>query len=274
LFVMFADVLYGHLVNCVIMSIYLLLVYAYCSKGLHVRAIYVFLYVAGYSLLSAVTVIMLWYKLWTAILLTIIPADFILHIIVVEASKTYDCLSYLQVNAIIYCALFENVRYLSVLGIIGEEMDYTLSFVRFAAVDVLCIFISKSEIVTYINLHTLKLWRVSKTSLLVGRITRACATATTLSWPIWYIGFELGRLLVESDQNMDGFATKIELLFVMNYIPELTSEIALYTYLKCIPSGKYQHERLNFMLSLLSFSSLAAYCTIPGMFVCLRILIA
>jgi len=97
-------------------------------------------------------------------------------------------------------------------------------------------------------------------------------TLTTLSWPIWNIGFELGRFLVNPDRNSTEFATKTELLLVMNYIPELLSEIALYIYLKCIPSGKYKHERLNFVSSLSSLY-LAAYCMIPSILVTFRIVI-
>jgi len=273
-FVMFADVLYGHLMNSLIMGIYVLLVYAYCSKGLYVRVIYVFLYIVGYSLLSIAILIMLYFELWTGILLAIIPTDLIMNMIVVWATKTCDCLSYLQVNAMIYCALFENVRYLSMLGIIDDEMDYTINLAKFAAIDVLCIFISKSEIVSYINFHTQWCGQESKTWLLAGRITRSCVNVTTLSWPIWNIGYELGRILMNPDGNTAAFATKIELLVVLNYVPELLGEIALFIYLKCLPAGKYKHERLNFMWSLLSFFYLAAYGMIPGVFLCLRILIA
>jgi len=151
---MFTDVLYGHITNTVGMAIYILLVYVYCSNGFYVRARYVFLYVASYTLFCLAILIMLYLKLWTAILLAIIPSDFIINWIVVQATKTCDRLLYLDINAIVYCSLFENVRYLSVLGLIDKEMDYTMKLAEFAAIDILCIFISKSEILTYINFHT------------------------------------------------------------------------------------------------------------------------
>jgi len=269
---MFTDVLYAHLMNNVGMLVYSLLIFVYCSNGFYVRARYVFLYMVSYVLLIMAIIIMLYLKLWTAILLAIIPADFIINWIVVLATKTCDRLLYLDINAIFYCALFENVRYLSVLGLIDEEMDYTLKLAEFAAIDILCIFISKSEILTYINFHTNWCGKESRTWLLAGRVTRACVTLTTLSWPIWNIGFELGRFLINPDRNILEFAKKTELVLVINYIPELLSEIALYIYLKCLPSGKYKFERLNFVSSLSSFY-LAAYCMIPGTFVMLRILI-
>jgi len=271
LFVRFADVLYGHLINNVAMSTYVLLVYVYCSNGFHVRARWVIIYIVSCVILVFATIAMLYLKLWTAILLAIIPADFMLNKIVVEATKTCDRLLFLDINAIIYCALFENVRYQSVLGLIDEEMDYTLKLAEFAAIDVLCIFISKSEILTYINFHTQWFGKESKTWLLAGRVTRACVTITTLSWPIWNIGFELGRFLMNPDRNITEFVKKTELVLVMNYIPELLSEIALYIYLKCLPFGKYKYERLNFVSSLSSFY-LAAYCMIPGVLAMFKIL--
>merc|ERR1712060_229590 len=109
----------------------------------------------------------------------IIPAEFIINKIVVHATKTCDRLLFLDINAIIYCALFENVRYLSVLGIIDEEMNYTWNLARFAAIDVIGIFISKSEIITYMTFQTHWPGRGSKTALLTGRITRACEALTT-----------------------------------------------------------------------------------------------
>jgi len=272
LFAMFSDVLYGHLINATVMSPYLLLVYVYCSNGFYVRARYVFIYIASYAFLSLATIVLLKLKLWTATLLAIIPADFIINRIAVEVTKSCDRLLYLDINAIIYCALFENVRYLSVLGLIDEEMDYTVKLAEFAAIDILCIFISKSEILTYINFHSNWCGKESKTWLLAGRVTRACVTVTTLSWPIWNIGFELGRFLMNPNRNGTEFAKKTELVLVMNYVPELLSEIALYIYLKCLPSGKYKYGRLNFASSLSSFY-LAAYCMIPGVLVMLKILI-
>jgi len=271
--VLLVNALYRHLMNCVVMSIYVLIVYVYCSEGFYVRARYVLLYVVIYSILCVVTVIMLHFKLWTAILLIFNLVDFIINWIVSEATKTRDRLFYLEVNAIIYCSLFENVRYLSLLEVINEEMGYTLQLAVFAAVDVLCIFISKSEILTFIWFNSNWLEKASRTWLLASRVTRACVTVTTLSWPIWNIGFELGRFIMKPDRNSAEFAKKIELVLAINYIPELLSEIALYIYLKCIPSGKYEHGRVSYIAYLRTSLHLASYSAIPSIFIGLKILI-
>lgn len=179
----------------------MILVYVFCSSGLHVRAVYVFLYIMSTVLLWLIIVIMLNFELWTEILFAFIPADFLMNKLVVMATMTRDRLLYLQITAMIYCALLESVRFLSVLGIIDEEMGYTWNFAKFAAVDLFCTFLSKSEIAYFINNNSDFLGKFSNTKLLVARITRACVNVTTLSWPIWNAGFEIGLFILEEDHN-------------------------------------------------------------------------
>jgi len=113
---------YGYLINSATTLIYMYLVYFLCSSGLYVRAYYFFLWYTGSVLLGTIILIMLRFKLWTAILFAITPADYIINTLVVLATKTCDRILYLQSSAIVYCAIFENIRYLSLSGIIEEEM--------------------------------------------------------------------------------------------------------------------------------------------------------
>jgi hypothetical protein len=157
------------------------LVYNFCSKGLRGRGLYLLPCFAGIPLLCGILFFMLHFKLWNAIILTIIPSDFIMIVLVVKAANTCDCILYLQMSAIIYCCLFEGVRYLSLLGTIEEEMGYSWKLANFAAVDFLCIFICKSEILSYIKIHANCFGKASKTWLLAARIKMACVNVTTLT---------------------------------------------------------------------------------------------
>jgi hypothetical protein len=268
---MFGILIFGHLINGVASWIYFLLIYSCCSKGMYVRATFTFLWLIGIVVLWTIIIVMLHFKLWTEILLALIPCDFIFKELVAKAEKKCDRILYLQMTAMIYCSILESVRYLSLLGVLEEEKGYTLEVAKFAAIDFMCIFISKSEIISYIKTQTNWLGKASKTWLLAARITRACVTLTSLTWPFWNIGFDLGRLLLKDDRNRADLAIHIQMLLALNYLPELLSEIALHIYLLCIPSREYKFQRFDFMSSLPSFFFVAAYSMIPGFFIALKI---
>jgi hypothetical protein len=274
LFAYFGTLMYAYFCNICSTWIFTGLVYKFCSDGMQGRALYVLLCFAGIPLLCGILILLLHLKLWNAILLIIIPSDFIMIELVARAAQSFDCMLYLQMSAIIYSTLFESVRYLSLLGIIEEEMGISLRLARFAAVDLLCIFICKSEILTYIKMNTNCLGKASKTWLLYARIKIACMNVTTYTWPIWYIVFELGRFSLKVDRDADKWAIKIPLILGLNYLPEILGEIAVHIYSQCLQRlarGNYEFGRINFISKLRSSFLLAAYSMIPALFIVLRV---
>jgi len=130
-------------------------------------------------------VLMLYYKLWTVLLITTIPCDILLTSLAVYTTKTCDRLAFLQVHSLLYCCLFESYRFLSLLSIVIQESQWTWILCRFCVVDFLCIVFSKSEILYYINKKTWVLGAFSETYLLATRVNRGCINVTAFCFPIW-----------------------------------------------------------------------------------------
>jgi len=177
----------------------MLAVYIFVSNGLYIKFSYFFFWFTGMALLSCVVLVMLHFKLWTEILWILIPADYILIKIVVRTTKYFERLVFLQVAAISYCCLIENLRFLSLYGMIKEEVHLTWNFAYFWVSDLICCFISKSEILHSIKKKLGCSKTTSQIRLLASRITRACANLTNLCLPIWNIGFDIGQLWIKDD---------------------------------------------------------------------------
>jgi len=275
--VYFNHLIWGHLINCSLTFVFMLAVYLFVSRGLHVRASYFFFWFNGMVLLSCVILVMLRLKLWTEILWTLLPADYLLIKMVVHATKTFDRLVFLQVAAISYCCLIENLRFLSLYGIIKEEVYWTWNLVYFLVSDIICCFISKSEI-----LHSLKRKlgcskTTSQTKLLASRITRACVNLTNLCLPIWSIGFDIGQFWIKDELAFVTIKQCFLLLICMHYVPEFLSEMGLYLYVnsslgKRMFSDDHTFQRINFIASIKSDVFFTAYLCVPGMLIALRVI--
>jgi len=208
----------------------MLAVYLFSSSGLHVRVSYFSFWFTGMVLLSCVIWVMLHFKLWTEILWTLVPADYLIIKMVVHATKTFDRLVFLQVAAISYCCLVENLRFLSLYGIIKEEVHWTWNLTYFWVSDLICCFLSKSEF-----LHSLK-WKmgfsksISQTRLLASRITRACVNLTNLCLPVWSIGFDIGQFWIKDEFVFGTITQRFLLLTFMRYTAEFLREMGLFLY--------------------------------------------
>lgn len=279
--------IWGQLINIFLVSAFMLTVFSFCSVGIHIRVTYFFFWFTGMLLFFSLIVTMLFFKLWIILLWTIIPADYFLTKMAANATKTCDRLVFLKVSAIIYCCVFETIRFLSLYGIVEEQegqVNFSWYLSYFWISDVLCTFISKSELVYCVK------WKLglytntpSETRLLACRITRACVNVTSLCLPIWSVGFDVGLLLLgDKPENVEinvheNVLKRYCLLLVMHYTPEFLSELGLYLYsnslcAKVISPDQYRFERLNFIRSLESNFLIASYFCVPGILIAIRVI--
>lgn len=75
--------------------------------------------------MAYIFLLMLHYELWTVLVIITIPTNYLLNALVVNTTKTFDRLSFLQVASLNYCCLFETYRFLSVLSIVNQESELT-----------------------------------------------------------------------------------------------------------------------------------------------------
>jgi len=262
--------LFGNIVNGVVGTCYIIAVHVLLSRHLYVRGFFFVLWFSVMLTTFFIFLLMLRYKLWTALLITNIPADRLLTTLIVHATKTRDRLSFLQVASIWYCSLFESYRFLSVVSVAKQESQWTNTLIRFCIVDFLCTVVLKSEILLYIRKKT---WCIgfSETHRLQNRITRGCANVTAFCLPIWWLGFKSGRFLMGSKIAI---TDHIQLVLLMHFIPELGSELALlFTNMIYANCTDYNFKRVNYITTLENRFFIVAYGMIPGVFLMLLMLI-
>jgi len=266
------DVLvFGNLFNGVLAICYIITVHVWFSRRVNVRANFFFLWAGSVFGMFVLCKLMLYYELWTVLVITTIPADILLTSLAVYATKTCDRFSFLQAASLVYCCYFESYRFLSLLSIVEQESQWTWILGRFCIVDFFCRWVSKSEIFYYINKNTWLLGAFSETYLLAARVTRGCINVTAFCFPIWLLGFDFGRMLMGSKVAI---SEHTQLVLMIHYVTELGSELGLlFTNMIYDNYTDYKFARMNFIPTLKNRIFIVAYGRIPAVFLMMLILI-
>jgi len=261
--------IYGILFDCCLGSCYQMATYAFCSRQFLVRPKYFLIWVVGTWAMFCVIIFLLFYKFWTVLVIITVPADLLLTRLAVHATKTCDRLGFLQAHSILYCCMFESYRFMCLVFMVYQEKQWTFTLGRFCVLDFFCSVIMKGEVPQYIKKKVLG--TSSLTHQVAERVNRGCVNVTVFCFPIWWLGFNLGRFLMATKVNV---FRHVQLVLITHYAVELGSELAqLFINKFYSDCTDYEVRRVNFIPHLEKRLFIAAYGIIPSILLMILVLL-